>query len=385
MAEWPNVVTRTLSQWLNSNPFIPKGIRCIVSDEGRVKIGTGVRFNDTPYLSQESILRKTHRNENARYFLPTISELHKACRYDPAKGGPGVPGYWNYGTQSDEIPGLATIDEYGVGQMTDSDNTANWGGASNWAKDPYSRSYSDVGTNGAPSHYGVYDVDGQAFTICEGFGGTLAPPEAGNDPTKNIGANGSIHTNPVAWDGQYSSHHMWNANAMSFKFNTWGMRIASISNPDKLPNLVAVGDTGNPAQSKGVSSAYFEGYGSVDYEYQISKFHVTHTEYAEFLNAIGATDEHDVYGEVFSGNGEGRGSGTLNGIRRLGSQGNYYYEVMDHWANKPSGYLNFVTAARYCNWLHNGKPSGPQIAATTEDGAYTLNGTLTTSVARNSA
>jgi YVTN family beta-propeller protein len=38
------------------------------------------------------------------------------------------------------------------------------------------------------------------------------------------------------------------------------------------------------------------------------------------------------------------------------------------------GQLNWFKCARYCNWLHNNKPTGAQNNSTTEDGAYTLNG-----------
>src|SRR5262249_36788583 len=37
-------------------------------------------------------------------------------------------------------------------------------------------------------------------------------------------------------------------------------------------------------------------------------------------------------------------------------------------------YVSWGDAARFANWLHNGQPTGPQNASTTEDGAYTLNG-----------
>ena len=42
---------------------------------------------------------------------------------------------------------------------------------------------------------------------------------------------------------------------------------------------------------------------------------------------------------------------------------------------KQTGELcEFWDAVRFANWLHNGQPTGPQNASTTEDGAYTLNG-----------
>lgn len=44
------------------------------------------------------------RNSNARYFLPSMDEWYKAAYYDPNHGGPGVGGYWNYPTGSDDAP-----------------------------------------------------------------------------------------------------------------------------------------------------------------------------------------------------------------------------------------------------------------------------------------
>ena len=42
--------------------------------------------------------------------------------------------------------------------------------------------------------------------------------------------------------------------------------------------------------------------------------------------------------------------------------------------NKPVVYVSWFDCARYCNWLHNNKPSGSQDNTTTETGSYTLNG-----------
>ncbi|MBM4094895.1 MAG: PEP-CTERM sorting domain-containing protein, partial [Planctomycetes bacterium] len=47
-------------------------------------------------------------------------------------------------------------------------------------------------------------------------------------------------------------------------------------------------------------------------------------------------------------------------------------------ANRPVNYVSWGDAARFMNWLHNGQPTGAQSWATTEDGAYYLNGAMTT-------
>ncbi|MFN9961415.1 MAG: PEP-CTERM sorting domain-containing protein, partial [bacterium] len=43
-------------------------------------------------------------------------------------------------------------------------------------------------------------------------------------------------------------------------------------------------------------------------------------------------------------------------------------------SNKPVVFTSWYDNARYCNWLHNDKPTGLQNNTTTEDGAYTLSG-----------
>ena len=43
-------------------------------------------------------------------------------------------------------------------------------------------------------------------------------------------------------------------------------------------------------------------------------------------------------------------------------------------SNRPVNYVSWGDACRFANWLHNGQPTGAQDLATTEDGAYYLNG-----------
>jgi formylglycine-generating enzyme required for sulfatase activity len=62
------------------------------------------------------------------------------------------------------------------------------------------------------------------------------------------------------------------------------------------------------------------------------------------------------------------------GIIQNGMSGSYSYVVKAGQENMPVVFVSFWDAARFANWLHNGQPTGSQIAATTEDGAYTLNG-----------
>lgn len=128
--------------------------------------------------------------------------------------------------------------------------------------------------------------------------------------------------------------------------------------------MVTVGDTNNPADP-------LTGYGSVPYTYQIGKYEVRNSEYAEFLNSVAATDTYGLYNVSMGGR-----------IARAGSSGSYTYSVNSGYENIPVVYVSFYDAVRFVNWLENGQPTGAQGAGTTETGSYTLftSGSSTTNV-----
>jgi len=129
---------------------------------------------------------------------------------------------------------------------------------------------------------------------------------------------------------------------------------------------VAVGDIGNAADPSTGSI-----YGSVGYSYNIGKYEVTIGQYTAFLNAVAATDTYSLYSTNMATD--------LNvaGIARSGSSGSYTYSVMNNGgdsANRPITYVSWFDAARFANWMANGQTTGAQGNATTENGAYPLNG-----------
>ena len=124
---------------------------------------------------------------------------------------------------------------------------------------------------------------------------------------------------------------------------------------------VDVGNINNAADSTG--------YGSVAYNYKIAKNETTISQYAEFLNAVAKTDTYSLYSA-------GMTTSYINGISQGGVSGSYSYSVNPGSGNKPISYVSWFDAARFCNWMQNGQPSGVQNAGTTEDGAYTLNGAI---------
>jgi formylglycine-generating enzyme required for sulfatase activity len=135
--------------------------------------------------------------------------------------------------------------------------------------------------------------------------------------------------------------------------------------PAAFVEMVKVGNAGNGTDAGNASEASV--YGAVPYEYSIGKYEVTLAQYTAFLNAVAATDAHNLYNASMATD--------LNsaGIAQSGSPGSFTYAVIGT-GTRPVTYVSWFDAARFCNWLHNGRPSGAQDATTTENGAYPLNG-----------
>jgi formylglycine-generating enzyme required for sulfatase activity len=143
-----------------------------------------------------------------------------------------------------------------------------------------------------------------------------------------------------------------------------------MSRPETQPveiELVPVGHPGNPADANG--------FGSVAYEYLIGRHEITIEQYCAFLNQVAKSDPHGLYSEWMLT------EPCVAAITRLGTDGNYTYEVLDEAIaghinagaklkpHRPIACVSWASAARFCNWLHNGQGNG-----STETGAYAFNG-----------
>ncbi len=145
---------------------------------------------------------------------------------------------------------------------------------------------------------------------------------------------------------------------------------------------VPMGNLGNSgeASGSGPTSAIV---GAVDYTCNIGKYEVTAGQYCEFLNAVAASDTYGLYDSSMNFNPFGCQ------ITQNGSSGSYWYDFSGgefedpgstaaDWANRPVSHVSWGDAARFANWLHNGRPGivtpVPQDLNSTEDGAYYLDG-----------
>jgi sulfatase modifying factor 1 len=119
-----------------------------------------------------------------------------------------------------------------------------------------------------------------------------------------------------------------------------------------IPALVTVGDPGNANDAS-------TGYGEVKDTFHIGLNEITRAEYADFLNAVAATDTHALYNPNMA-------------IVRIGSPGSYQYTATD--GTRSVAWVSWYDTLRFANWLHNGQLRGAEGAASTEFGAYTFTG-----------
>jgi len=134
---------------------------------------------------------------------------------------------------------------------------------------------------------------------------------------------------------------------------------------------VTVGDAGNAADSTT--------YGAVADVFAIGKYEVTISQYTTFLNSVASVTSDSYIVNLWKASM----TSDLNiaGISRSGSgtlADPYSYSVIGS-GNRPIAYASWFDAARFANWVNNGASN----VASTETGAYTLNGATTGTITKN--
>jgi sulfatase modifying factor 1 len=132
----------------------------------------------------------------------------------------------------------------------------------------------------------------------------------------------------------------------------FGTEVIDTSDVPRPIEWKMVGNAGNRADSAG--------FGDVSYNYRISKHEITNGQYVEFLNAVAASDSRGLFNTASI-------SDPRAGLNRSGSNGSYQYSTRKNFANKPVTWISFHDAARFVNWMHNGKGNG-----STETGVYNM-------------
>ncbi len=127
---------------------------------------------------------------------------------------------------------------------------------------------------------------------------------------------------------------------------------------------VPVGDANNVADP-------LTGYGAVEEDYRIGRTEVTALQYCAFLNAV--AKQSDRYGLYNKKMGTETNVASIQQVYNPTTK-SYLYTTSNKTEHFPITYVSWSSAARFCNWLNNDQPEGDEGPATTEQGAYSLNG-----------
>lgn len=103
-------------------------------------------------------------------------------------------------------------------------------------------------------------------------------------------------------------------------------------------DFITINYNNNPANNNG--------YGSINYTYNISKYEITNILYCEFLNCV--ADRSDIY-NLYSPLMEQH---FLGGIIRKKINNKYQYSCKTGYENKPVTAVTWMSAIRFTNWLH---------------------------------
>jgi formylglycine-generating enzyme len=345
------------------------------------------------------------RNPGAKYWIPSEDEWYKAAYHQPSGEGGDGDNYWLYPTKSNAVPGNTIGSSANHANLLTTVYSVTQSG-SLVANQNY---LTAVGSYpGSASFYGTFDQGGNVFewndaVVLGSFrglrGGSWTFDQSSLSSSGRDGGSSDGESNfvgfrvagavpPAATAGpaplpkvSTSGPSARVIKALKKQVKTLKAQLAAATAvPAPFVEMVKVGNAGNAADPSDGDSVTggTQNFGAVPYEFQIGKFEVTLAQYAAFLNAVAATDTHGLYDANLATDP------PIAGIAQNGSSGSFTYSVIGT-GTRPVTLVSWFDAARFCNWLHNGRPTGAQTAATTENGAYPLNGVTTggVSITRN--
>jgi len=190
-----------------------------VIDNGAYNLGTATSGN-------APAKNTTNPNTGAAptFSIPTENEWYKAAYFNPVKGGPGTPGYYAYGTQSDTAPGNGGTSPATALADKDLANQANYSASSRYAVTGTTTSITstgnqnvltDVGTfTNSASYYGAFDMSGNVYDW----------NDLDNTAGSSRGLRGGYWDDGVAFD---LSSSVGDTSGPSLGLNDVGFRLAS--------------------------------------------------------------------------------------------------------------------------------------------------------------
>ena len=208
-----------VANWLqNGSPVSPATTNSsgtAPQNTGAYAIGTGTSGN------------LPAKSAGAVYWIPLENEWYKAAYYNPTLNS-GTGGYTAYGNGFSTTPGSVTASVTGVGTAGGTGNFANYNRTANW-NGTIAGAPTSVGTNGAASYYGAFDMSGNTIEF-----NTLT-----GVASSNVGLRGGSFASNTA--AAISSSNRAGAVPTTDIDNEYGFRLVTVPEPKSLALLATGG------------------------------------------------------------------------------------------------------------------------------------------------
>ena len=298
--------------------------------------------------------------------------------------------YFDFAThiQTDQglniAPTVVSVNSNGVGAGAQA-NTANFG---NLQLVSWSGHVTTVGSNGRKSFYGTYDQNGNVYEWVEDSSSlstsTTQRVCGGSWKTNSVQGLRSVVPTPYDQATDDIGFRICSRPGLS---NTTeqalvAIEVVPVTNLNNLSDTQSVLYTESYTNREGLNLSpvpiTITNLGKTYQPYSISKYEITNTQYCLFLSAVARTSLYTTYTSNMNSN-------IAGGIIRSGSSGSYTYAAKANMGDKPVVFVDYLSAIRFTNWLHNGAPVyGNVTSATTESGAYEIEISAgTTTISKN--
>jgi hypothetical protein len=211
-------------------------------------------------------------------------------------------------------------------------NSANFKSMAQW-NNSVDGNVTDVGSNGTSNPWGIFDMSGQVYEW--------------TDTIDSKNSTNRVLRGGCFMDDQAYSLSKYNRKTFNYKNSIdegiFGFRVATTGAAYQYNDLVTISGVNNTGDDCG--------YGSVSYQYKISKYLVTNQEYVEFLNSV--NDDSPQARSLYD---DRMGSNNTGGIVYVSCNDvTERYVVKENMHNKPVVFITWFNAAKYCNWLTHNK------------------------------
>jgi hypothetical protein len=334
------------------------------TEEGTTPDATSNTLSIRPYT--DTVFNSQQKDINFIIYgtetVPTLSVKSNNGRLVEQSGS-----YNTYATTSN----CQNVAPFAIPVTSDGQGSSNTNNTVNYnltALGSFSGMVTSVGTNGLPSYYGTYDQNGNAAEWIEdsNYISTSVNQFVAGGAWNTSSSNGLRSLISVNYSGSYDyvgfricgAYGLSDNSYISGNLNLSFMPVGSPYNPADASTLYTSGVSGLVAT--GINNL-----GVTDQNYRIGKYEVTNSQYAKFLNAVAVTNPYGLYDSNMT-------SSVIGGITQSGTYGSYSYYTKTKMEDKPAVFVDYLSAIRFTNWLHNGAPTGSVATGTniTEDGSY---------------